>query len=426
MIMKTFSVFTGFRDITITLPEENYLYYAIHEDHAPSISQDALISYALDHPYGSESLDQIRIDSKVIIIVDDTTRPTPCKQIIPHILERIEKRTKNITFVTAPGTHRPLNEQDLDEKIGNEYIKKYGVVNVNYKEAENYDYTGDTEMGTPLYIHKAVLNADYKIAIGNIAPHNVVGWSGGAKILMPGVSGEITTSSTHLAGSYFSLLDIFGNENCRMRKEVDDIGRRIGLDFIVNTVLDANRLILGLFCGHYITAHRAGVAFAKECLCPVIPELADIAIVSAYPCNMDYWQGFKPLGFSMFGVKKGGTIIYLLDPREGLCGNSPSHKGMLQKYLKTDTQTIRDDIKENKISDIVGITNPLCHFQVLDHVKNVICLTNGLTTEECELLSFKKADSIEQALELAFQIQGASAKVGIIPFGGETLVRLDH
>lgn len=422
--MKTFSVFTGMRNIEISLRDENYLYYAQHEDHTPSVSQEELINYALDHPIESKTLDQIPINSKVVIIVDDTTRPTPCKRIIPHVLKRVESRTKNITFVTAPGTHRPLNEKELDEKIGNEFIAKYGVVNINYKKNEDYEYIGDTEMGTPLYVHKAVLNADYKIAIGNIAPHNVVGWSGGAKILQPGVCGEITTSHTHLAGSYFPVLDVFGNENCRMRKEIDDIGGRIGLDFIINTVLDNNKLILGLFCGHYIKAHRAGVSFAKKALCPVIPELADIVIVSAYPSNIDYWQGFKPLGFSMFGVKKGGTIIYLFDPREGLCNNSPAHKAMLLKYLKTNEETIRNDLKENKITDIVGITNPIYHFQVLDYTKNVICVTNGLTDEECKLLSFTRADIIEQALELAFQTQGSSAKVGIIPFGGETLVRL--
>lgn len=422
--MKSFNIFTGVRNIDISIPKENFLYYAEHKDYKPSVSQEELISHALDNPIGSKTLDQIPKDSKVAIIVDDTTRPTPSKRIIPHVLERVEKRTKNIIFVTAPGTHRPLNEQELDEKIGNEFIAKYGVVNIDYKKEEDFDYIGDTGMGTPLYIHRAVLNSDYKIAIGNIAPHNMVGWGGGAKILQPGVSGEVTTAGTHLVGVNYSFMEVVGNEDCMMRKAIDDIGGRIGLDFIVNTVLDANKLILGLFCGHYIKAHRAGIAFAKGVLCPVIPELADIVIVSAYPSNIDYWQGFKPLGFSTFGVKKGGTIIYLLDALEGLCGNSPAHKEILEKYLKTDKETIMRDIKGNKVEDKVGVINPLYHFQVLEYVRNIICVTNGLTDEECDLLSFMRAESIAQAMNLAFKIQGPSAKVGIIPFGGETLVRL--
>lgn len=422
--MKTFELFTGMRYVEITLNDENFLFYAEHEEHRPAVSQDELIGQAIDHPVGGSSLDQIPEGAKVVILFDDATRPTPTAVILPHLIKRIEAHTHNITFVSAPGTHRPLTDAELEMKLGREYKEKYPVVNVNYRIAEDYEYIGDSDMGTPLHIHKAVLAADYKIAVGNIAPHNVVGWGGGAKIMMPGISGELTTSTTHLIGSHFPLQNIFGNIDCEMRKEVDSIGGRIGLDFILNTVLDAESNILGLFCGHYIKAHRAGVEFAKKMLCPAIPELADIVIVSAYPCNMDYWQGFKPFGFSMCGVKEGGTIIYVLDPKEGFCNNSPAHKDMLVKYLKSDAETVYKDVEEGRVSDKVGVTNPLCHFQVIDYVKNVICLTNGLTEEECELLSFKKADTMEEALKLAFEAQGQDAKVGIIPLGGETLVRI--
>jgi len=423
--MKELDIFTGVRNIKVAIPEENFLYYAKHKDYTPSISQEKLICDALDNPIGTKPLDEeIPKDSKVIIIVDDVTRPTPCKRIIPHILDRVEKRTKNITFVTAPGTHRPLTDEELDIKIGREFIRKYGVENIDYKREEDFEYIGDTPTGTPLYFHKAVLKADYKIAIGNIAPHNMVGWGGGAKILQPGVSGEITTSGTHLVGVNYPMLEIVGNENCEMRKEVEEIGGHIGLDFIVNTVLNADKLILGLFCGHYIKAHRAGVNFAKEILCPIIPELADIVIVSAYPSNIDYWQALKPLAFSMFGVKKGGSIIFLFDALEGLCNNSPAHKAMLEKYLKTNKEIIMRDLKENKIEDKVGAINPLYHFQILEHTRNIICVTNGLTDEECDLLSFTKAENIQQALDMAFKTQGTDAKVGIIPVGAETLVRL--
>lgn len=422
--MKSFSIDTGMRQISINLEDHNFLYYAEHEHYTPSCSQEELIGHALDHPIDAAPLDTLPADTKVVILIDDATRPTPSAVVLPFVMERLERRTKNITFVTAPGTHRPLTEQELEEKIGRKWLDQYPVVNVNYKREEDYTYIGDTEMGTPLYVHNAVLNAEYKIAIGNIAPHNVVGWGGGAKIIMPGVTGEATTSATHLTGSHFPLIDIVGNVDCRMRQEVDAIGARVGLDFIVNTVLDSEKHILGLFCGHAFKAHRAGVTFARRVLCPVIPALADIVIVSAYPCNMDYWQGFKPFGFSMFGVKKGGTIIYLLDPREGFCNNSPTHKDTLIKYLGADAATVYRDVENGLVTDKVGVTNPLCHFQVLDHVKNVICLTNGLTAKECDLLSFTKADTMEQALQLAFEAQGPDASVGIIPFGGETLVRL--
>lgn len=417
-------IFTGKRTLYLDIDEKNLLFCTQKHDISPDFDEQRIIEEALDHPIDAAPLEEVPKDAKVVIMVDDCTRPTPTAKLIPSVVRRLEGRTHNLTFMTAPGTHRPLTDTELEEKIGKEYLSRYPVVNVDYKRHEDYEYIGDTEMGTPLHIHKEFLKADYKIALGNIGPHNVVGWSGGAKIVQPGISGEETTSKTHIAGSYYPVREVYGNINCRMRQEVDDIGRRVGLDFIVNTVLDSDRTILGLFCGHYLKAHRAGVKFAEQQLCPVIPELADIVVVSAYPCNMDYWQGFKPLGFSTKGVKKDGTIVYILDSKEGFCGNSPAHRDMLYKYLKTNEATIRADVAAGKVQDLVGVTNPLCHFQVLDYVKNVICVTDSLTPEECELLSFTYADSLETAMRLAFQTQGEDAKVGVIRCGGETLVRV--
>ena len=422
--MSTIELYTGKRTLSLDVSEENLLWSTQETAHPAIPDEAALIARALDAPIGARPLSEVPLGAKVVILVDDCTRPTPAGRLLPHIVARLEPRTRDITFMTAPGTHRPLTDAELDIKIGAELRKRYPVVNVDYREADAYRYIGDTDMGTPLHIHKAYLDADFHIAVGNIAPHNVVGWSGGAKIIQPGISGELTTSTTHIAGSHFPVMEIYGNIDCRMRREIDDIGRRVGLDFIVNTVLDADRHILGLFCGHYLQAHRAGVEFAMRALCPEIPALADIVVVSAYPCNMDYWQGFKPLGFSAKGVKKGGTIVYILDAMEGLCGNSPAHKPMLYKYLGADEATIRRDIAAGQVEDLVGVCNPLCHFQVLDHVQNVICVSDSLTAEDCDLLRFERADSLSAAMDRAFETQGRGAKVGVICCGGETLVRL--
>lgn len=418
-----FEVFTGARTRDFEIQEKNFLYYAKQEELEFKATEEDIITDSLSHPLGGPSLDQIPQNGKVVILVDDITRPTPAKKIIPYLVKMIEERSQNITFVTAPGTHRPLTEEELDQKIGREWIARYNLVNVDATIETDYVYIGETEeMKTPLYIHKAVLEADYLIDIGNIAPHNVVGWSGGAKIIQPGVSGRITTEATHLSGCFERLEDIFGNENCRARQEIDAIGEKVGLDFIANTVLNAKGEILGLFCGHYLKAHRAGIGFAKKAMCPEIPGMADILIVSAYPCHIDYWQGFKPVGFSLKGVKKGGIVIYLFDPPEGLCGNSPAHKPTLEKYLLEDAEKAKRDIERGEIKDIVGICNPLCHYQVVEQVR-VYCVTDSLTRDECELLRFKMYTDTQKAIQDAMDIMGSEAKIGIIPCGGETLVR---
>ena len=125
----------------------------------------------------------------------------------------------------------------------------------------------------------------------------------------------------------------------------------------------------------------------------------------------------------MKGVRKGGIVIYLFDPPEGLCGNSPAHRPMLEKYLLRDEQTVRKAVAEGEVRDIVGVTNPLCHYQVLQKVQ-VFCVTNSLTEEECRLLRFEKFETVDTAVQTALEIMGSDAAIGVIPCGGETLVRV--
>lgn len=298
--MYTYPLYTGSRTLMLEVPEKNMLYTAEHPHFTPSMPEDQLIEESLDHPVGCPGLEAVPKDAKVLIIVDDATRPTPARKIIPHVIRRLIKRTSHIAFATAPGTHRPLTEDELNLKIGREYLEQYPCFNVDYREKEKYHYITTSSAGTPIHLHECVLDADYMICIGNIGPHNVVGWSGGAKMIQPGISGEDTTQKTHL---YYSLhdrlLDIIGNVHCPARQEIDEIGTLTGINFIINTVLDEDFHILGLFSGHHIKAHRAGVTFAEEVLCPKIPAKADIVVAGAYPNNIDYWQGFKPLAFSL-------------------------------------------------------------------------------------------------------------------------------
>lgn len=116
-------------------------------------------------------------------------------------------------------------------------------------------------------------------------------------------------------------------------------------------------------------------------------------------------------------------MIFIIDPPEGLCNNSPAHKETLRQYLRSSRRQVLADLKDGKIKDIVGIANPLGHYQILEHA-NIICVSNNLTDEECSLCSFTKADTFSEALTEAFRRQGPDAKIGIIPCSGETVVKL--
>ena len=169
-------------------------------------------------------------------------------------------------------------------------------------------------------------------------------------------------------------------------------------------------------CGDPIEAHRLGVQSAKEIYECNIPELADIVIVSAYPADLDYWQGDKPVTYAMRGLKKGGTVILVGRFSEGISESHPS----LEKYGRCSYQEIYELTKKNYIEDQVGMAALFIHAHHKEQA-SIICVSDGLTLEQKRNLDFIPAENIEQAIKLAFQLQGENAKIGIINYGGDLL-----
>jgi nickel-dependent lactate racemase len=205
---------------------------------------------------------------------------------------------------------------------------------------------------------------------------------------------------------------------------MDAIAERVGLDFIFNTVMDEDKQVLAAFAGHYREAHRAACAMAEQVMVIPIPAQADILIASAHPCHFDYWQGIKPYTYAHRAVREGGVLIFLLDGTEGLCGDAPSHEGTLRTYLPWSFEDQKAAVERGEVDDLVGLNVPMYHATVRHRVARTILVTNHLSQEDADLLEFDRAPSVQVALERAYDLLGRDATVGVIPFGGETLVRV--
>ena len=200
--------------------------------------------------------------------------------------------------------------------------------------------------------------------------------------------------------------------------------KKVGLRFIVNTVMDENHNILGVFCGDFIEAHKAGVKLAREVLCPTIPQKADIVIASANPCNTDFWQGDKPFVFAQYGLKDGGTLIFLLSGEEGLSGDAPQHDYVLRHYCTLSEEKVREDVNNGVIEDLIGIDAPIHLDQVRKRGINTLLVSSHYSQEDTEALGFESCTSVYDALEKAESKLGKDATIGIIPYCGETLVQV--
>ncbi|HQE93319.1 MAG TPA: nickel-dependent lactate racemase [Anaerolineae bacterium] len=412
----------------VEVDERNLLFYAVHRAPGALPDQATVVDAALDHPGGTEKLeDLLAPEDRVVIIVDDITRPTPTAKILPVILARLAQvgiPDKAVLIFMALGTHRPMTRDELRVKLGDDVLTRYRVINRDYRDGDFVDL-GTTASGIPIEVNREIINADFRIAIGNIVPHITSGWGGGSKIILPGVCSQKTVDRMHYAACLMQpVLDVLGVRDNQARVEMDDIAGKIGLDFIVNTVLDENQRMVGVFAGHYVAAHRAAVALAQEVMVVPIPKLADIVIASAYPCHFDYWQGIKPYVFTHLAVREGGVLIFLLDGSEGLSGDAPAHDKTMRTYLPLSFAEQVAAVERGEVSDVAGMNVPLYHAMVRGRVQRTICVTHHLAPRDLDVLAFDSAPDVQTALERAYDLMGREATVGIIPFGGETLTRV--
>ena len=412
----------------VEIEDQNLIFYAEQRKTIEAPHQSQLVKTALDNPISTPRLiELIKPDENIIIIVDDFTRPTPTAAILPAVLKQVHQAgvpRNGVKILIAAGTHRPMSDDELAPKLGMEIHSGYKVLNHDYQEGP-FVHLGHTENGIPVEVNEQVIKADFKIAIGNVVPHTSAGWGGGSKIILPGVCSYRTTEMMHIRACMNQpILEVPGTRNTQTRHEMDDIAAKVGLDFIVNTVLDDDGNMLAAFAGHFVEAHKAACNFAERTQIIPIPAQADILIASANPCHFDFWQGLKPYIYSHLAVREGGIIIFLLDGAEGLCGDAPSHEVTLRKYLLWSFEDQKAAVDRGEVIDLIGIHATIQHSQVRQRVKKTFCVSNHISPEEIAVLGFNSAPSVQDALNSAYEILGREAKVGVIPYGGETLVQL--
>lgn len=258
--------------------------------HAPLTAMSGPeIEQKLRMPVHSTALSKLAYGRKsVAIIIDDITRPTPIALLLPPIIDELIRGgvdRNSISIVVAGGTHQVASAEDIAKKAE---PKLLGNIKVSAHDMNKDDlvYLGKTSRGTPISVNRVVMEADLKIGVGGIYPHPAAGFSGGSKIVGPGVCGIETARILH---ENFSQGDIRGKltEN-KFRDEVDKIALKVGLEFIVNVIINQDREIVGTFAGHPIRAHRDGVRFALQHFTVDSISDADVIIADAYPFDTSF------------------------------------------------------------------------------------------------------------------------------------------
>ena len=418
---KEMMITYGESKIKFVIPQKNYCYFIQPKQITQKEDDKYYIKKAFYQPIGALSLNEVLHNGmKILLIVDDLTRPTPKKRLIPLVIKELVKlgiKKKDITILIALGTHRYMTHTEIINSFGPEIVESVKIFNHEWANPENLVDIGRTLNNIKIIINKKMIETDFSIGIGSIVPHSEAGWSGGGKIVQPGICGWETTAATHLMAAKDSkYLDITGTINNKVRSEIEFIAKKAGLNYIINFILGTNGQIYDVVGGDPILAHRYGVKISKKIYTVQIKDLADIVVVSAYPADLDYWQGDKPITYSLRGINKKGTLILVGRFPEGISSSHP----ILEKYGHLQYEELMKLSLNNTIKDEVGLAALLIHAHHKRRV-SIICVSPGLTRQQKEKFGFIHAESVQEAINIALDMQGNKCKIGVIDYGGDLL-----
>ena len=279
---------------------------------------------AMAAPIGSPPLrEMVSPGQSVAIIISDVTRPCPSYLLLPPLVQELNAAgiaDQDILVVSALGSHRPQTNQERTQLIGQEMAYRLRCID---SDPNNVTHVGTTTRGTPIEAFIPVVEADFRIGTGNVEPHYFAGYSGGAKALIPGVCSRQTIQKNHAmmveAGAQIGVID--GNP---VREDIEEGAALIGLDFILNVILDDQKNIITAAAGDFISAHRWACRVLDFRSKVIIENPADIVIVSAggFPKDINLYQAQKALENAVTVVKPGGQIIWVAECREGFGHNT--------------------------------------------------------------------------------------------------------
>ena len=409
----------------LEMPDQNLVGIFHAARVADSKSEGDVIKEGFDQPIGTPRIcEMARGKEKVLILSDDNSRRTPIHRVIPHVMAELEEAgvgKENVRFLVALATHRDMTRDEMIAKLGHDVVDNHEVLNHHGGKQDEMIRLGKSPVGTDVWVNKELANADLIIGLGGIVPHPAAGFSGGGKIVAPGVCNPATTGLFHWQSVSYPQSDILGQRDNPIRQMIDDIARTAGLDLIVNIVQDGTGRIVRVVVGDFVEAHRTGCTYARDLFSVRVPSNVDIIIADSHPADIEMWQAVKGLCALEVMAPDDAVLIYV----------SPCPEGMSVMHPEMSRYGFQTYEKAKALLDGGKVDMVVAHqmVQVGRLLKRTKCflISLGITErEEIERVGFAYARTVEEALDRAFEIKGRSAKVAVLRHGGEVIPLVDE
>ncbi|GAB4540359.1 MAG: nickel-dependent lactate racemase [Anaerolineae bacterium] len=409
---------TGLR---VDLPDELNV-TVVEPRYVPGLPDpEAALRAALQSPIESPPLRElVKPGDRVGIVFNDITRPTPDHLMLPAILAELAHIPREqITLFNALGTHRPNTDAELRGMLGDALVDEYRIVQNNSFEPATQVYLGTTSRGHEIWLNREFIECDAKILTGFIEPHFFAGFSGGGKVVMPGMAGQRTVLGNHDAGMIADPQATWGvTWGNPVWEEIHEVALKVEPTFLLNVALNRDKQITAVFAGDMDAAHSQGCTFVKETAMVPVPHPFDIVITtnSGYPLDLNLYQSVKGMSAAAQVVRQGGAIIVAADCWDGI----PEHGLYGQLLREADSpQAVLDTIYT---PGFLKQDQWQAQIQAQIQLKaEVYVRTDNLSDEQIQMALLKPSHRIEDTLRDLLDRYGPQATICVLPEGPQTI-----
>ena len=421
--MKTITLKYGRQGLDIDIPDQVDVFYPAWE--MAFEDEQAAVANGLEHPIGVAALsEQLRPNMAVVIAHTDLTRATPNRKILPPILTEIEKAgipKQQVTLINALGSHRAQTEAEMVQLLGEEIYSNYRCLQHDAFDSQGNMDVAKTINGQSVKINRNFVEADFRILTGFIEPHFFAGFSGGPKLVLPGMADVETIQWNHRPESIASPKATWGiTAGNPIWEDIRAVAKRFSPVFNVNVTLDEEHKINGVFCGDLLASHAAGCEFVRTQSMFTVPFLYDMVITgnSGYPLDQNLYQAIKGMCAAAEITAPGGQIVMAAACEDGLpdhglyaklLSEAASPEALLENILHS-ARSVQDQWQVQKQADVQT------RFRVSVY-------SDGLSDEQIRKAHFEPLHSIEQQIQSLLN-RKPQARIAILPEGPLSIGRL--
>jgi lactate racemase len=405
----------GTDGLELELPRERTT--VIEPTYQPGAADEAaVLRAALRSPVAGPPLRGLAKPGQTVAIsICDGTRPQPRDRMIPSVLDELGVPDENVTILVATGTHRGNTEEEIRAMLGPALAGRIRVVNHDARDRDSLVFLGEHGRGVPVWLNRLWVEADVRITTGFVEPHFFAGFSGGPKLVAPGLAGLDTVLVLHDAARIGDPRATWGVlEDNPVHADIRAAAAAAPPHFAFDVILNREQRVIAAYAGELAPMHAAACEAARELAMQPVPAPFDVVVTSnsGYPLDQNLYQAVKGMSAAAKVVKPGGLIVCAAECRDGFPGHG-SYRELLHSQ-RSPRELLRAIAQSDHVTPDQWQVQIQANIQ--DHAR-VVMHTGHLSDEEL------RAVHLGQTRDIAATVaaEGPDATVCVLPEGPQTI-----